>query len=99
MKLHRENEQLREKLRKTRTISITGTGGEPIYCQAQLSNREPERPDGISNRWRVTLHSVLRLCPLADLPHIEIRIGGITKAQSPDESKVDGGFWDFQMGP
>jgi hypothetical protein len=46
-------------------------------------------------------YALVRECPLADLPYIEIRIEGIIKAQFPDANKVDSvcEFWDFQIGP
>jgi len=73
-----ENDALREQVRKSRTVAITGPSGTPVYCQAQLDEGEY---DANPNLWRVNFGTPLLPCPLAAFSDVELRVGGICKAK------------------
>jgi hypothetical protein len=84
-KLCRDNEMLRQKLKGTRAVTITGPEGTPVYCRGQLD--EGALLDDNPNLWRVNLSSPLVPCRLADLDEVEVRIGGMVKALLSDNTE------------
>jgi hypothetical protein len=79
--LMEENQAIRKQLQQARRVEITGPGGAPVYAHAQFDDDGDY--DDNPNLWNVKFPEGKQLlsCPLSALDGIEIRVGGILKAQ------------------
>ena len=84
--------ELAAERRKSRMVSITGPRGAPVYAQAQFEEGDFDQSPEL---WKVEFKqdqhpNCQRTCTLAELPDLEIRIGGICKARFGNGSIVEG---------
>lgn len=88
--MEEEIKQLREKVRKLKTVSITGPLGTPVYAEVQFD--QDGRTANNPNLWEVDFSEANNRasCPLARLKEVEIRIGGICKARFSQYSTYEG---------
>jgi hypothetical protein len=81
-----EVDRLSEQLQKSRAVQMISANG-TVYAEGQFQ----EGCFNVDSRvWIVRLHKELALCPLSDLTNVEIRIGGICKADFGANSIVRG---------
>jgi len=83
-----ENAKLQEKLRASRLMTITGSGGSPIYAQASLDDAEMKENKApyvgervktlkLRNSTGENADSNLQMCQIEDLENAEIRLGDV----------------------
>jgi hypothetical protein len=90
VEIKQEIDGLKEKLRECRTVTITGPQGTPVYAEGRFE--QGEYGDN-AFLWDVALEQQLQQpCPLSALPSVEVRVGGMTKAQFSDNSTFSGDF-------
>jgi hypothetical protein len=77
LQLCEENETLRRALRQARTVSVTGPGGTPLYAVGQFDDGQHA---GNPAYWRVSLVDQGVPCPVEDLEHVQVRLGGVCLA-------------------
>jgi hypothetical protein len=81
--LMEENEAMQKQIRQSRSVEITGPGGNPVYSRAQFdeSGYFCNSPD----LWEVEFPGTQDLsCPLSTLEGIEVRLGGALKSKFTD---------------
>lgn len=98
VEMKEEIDSLREQVRQSRTVAITGPRGTPVYCQGQFDEgRYADNP----NLWAVEFGAPLQTCPLSEVKDVEIRVGGVCKANfalnnDDIEASLYGGDGDFE---
>jgi hypothetical protein len=80
-----ENEAMQKQIRQSRSVEITGPGGNPVYSRAQFD--ESGYFCNNPNLWEVEFPGTQDLsCPLSILEGIEVRLGGVLKSKFTDSS-------------